>query len=189
MVPPTWWRRIGRPRSRIIGGLPAAACFLLTAAPAAALEELELRLPLLNTNLVVRLDELGNGESLWLGRSDLAELDRATDGAVGRMALRLFSHPLPLPSGVARGLEGSVDSPLLHEALLATTALVRVDGTPVDLNGEALSTALRRSEADGGTPTLLSLLGPCRAGAGRWICSGPPSFSSVFIASRNLLGS
>ncbi len=130
---------------------------LLPARPAGALEELELRLPLLDTNLTIRLDELRDGGSLWSGSSDLAELDRATDGAIGRMALRLFNHSIPLPSGVARGLEGSVGSPLLHEALLATTALVRIDGIPTDLSGAALSEALSLSERDGSV-TLLSLL-------------------------------
>jgi predicted dienelactone hydrolase len=142
---------------RLVTVLLATVAGMGGAAPAAALEELELRIPLLDTRLVVALDELRDGQDLWSGSSDLAELDRATDGAVGRMALRFFNHPIPLPAGVARGLEGSVGSPLLHEALLATTALVRIEGIPTDLSGEALSQALRRSERQGSV-TLLSLL-------------------------------
>ncbi|MEB3321809.1 MAG: hypothetical protein VKI81_03195 [Synechococcaceae cyanobacterium] len=119
-----------------------AATPLLAGKPALALEELELRLPLLDTNLVVRLDELTDHPSLWEGSSDLAEHDRATDGAFGRMA---------------RGLRGSVGSPLLHEALLATTALMRIDGVPTDLSGADLCQPLRSSERKG-TVTFLSLL-------------------------------
>lgn len=126
-------------------------------APAAAVEVLELRLPLSGSNLVVRLEELTSAEDLLAGSSDLAELDRATDGLIGPKVLQLFNHPIQLPPGVARGLEGSVGSPLLHEALLATTALVRVDGLATDLSGETLSRALSLSEREGSV-TLLSLL-------------------------------
>ncbi|MEB3321810.1 MAG: alpha/beta fold hydrolase [Synechococcaceae cyanobacterium] len=149
---------IGRTLRRwLAGGLLLAATPLLAGRPARALEELELRLPLLDTSIVVRLDELGDEDTLWSGDSDLAELDRASDGAIGRQVLQLFHHPVPLPAGVSGGLEGSVGSPLLHQALLATTALVRIDGISTDLSGEALSGALRLSEREGSV-TLLSLL-------------------------------
>ncbi|WP_322758548.1 alpha/beta hydrolase family protein [Synechococcus sp. CBW1107] len=141
----------------LAGSLLAAAPLLLGAEPAVALEELELRLPLIGANLVVRLDELSSAEDLLAGRSDLAELDRASDGVIGPKVLRIFNHPIQLPPGAAKGLQGSVGSPLLREALLATTALVRVDGLPTDLSGEKLSLALSLSEREGSL-TLLSLL-------------------------------
>ena len=141
----------------LAASLLAAAPLLLGAEPAVALEELELRLPLIGANLVVRLDELSSAGDLLAGRSDLAELDRASDGVIGPKVLRLFNHPIQLPPGVAKGLQGSVGSPLLREALLATTALVRVDGLPTDLSGEKLSLALSLSEREGSV-TLLSLL-------------------------------
>lgn len=106
----------------LAGSLLAATPLLLGAEPAAALEELELRLPLIGANLVVRLDELSSAGDLLAGGSDLAELDRASDGVIGPKVLRLFNHPIQLPPGVAKGLQGSVGSPLLREALLATTA-------------------------------------------------------------------
>lgn len=129
----------------------------MSAGPAAALEELELRLHLIDATLLVRLDELNSAEQLLAGSSDLAELDQASDGRVAPLVLRLFNQPIHLPPGAARGLEASVGSPLLQEALLATTALVRVDGLPTDLSGSRLSQALNRSEQEG-TVTLLSLL-------------------------------
>jgi predicted dienelactone hydrolase len=137
--------------------LVAGAALLLGAAPVVALEELELRLPLIDDILVIRLDELSSAEDLLAGSSDLAELDRASDGVIGPKVLRLFNHPIQLPPGVAKGLQGSVGSPLLREALLATTALVRVDGVPTDLSGEKLSEALILSEEEESV-TLLSLL-------------------------------
>ncbi|SBO41748.1 alpha/beta fold hydrolase [Cyanobium sp. NIES-981] len=138
-------------------GLAASATVAVEARPAMALEELELRLPLIGENLVVRLDELSSAEDLLAGSSDLAELDRASDGVIGPKVLRLFNHPIQLPPGVAKGLQGSVGSPLLREALLATTALVRVDGVSTDLSGEKLSEALSLSEQEGSV-TLLTLL-------------------------------
>ena len=141
----------------LASSLLAAAPLLLGAEPAVALEELELRLPLIGANLVVQLDELSSAGDLLAGRSDLAELDRASDGVIGPKVLQLFNHPIQLPPGAAKGLQGSVGSPLLREALLATTALVRVDGLPTDLSGEKLSLALSLSEREGSV-TLLSLL-------------------------------
>ena len=135
----------------------AAIALAVSAGPAAALEELELRLPLIDAKLLVRLDELSGAEQLLAGSSDLAELDRASDGRIAPLVLRLFNQPIHLPPGAARGLEASVGSPLLQEALLATTALVRVDGLPTDLSGSRLSQALNRSE-QAGSVTLLSLL-------------------------------
>lgn len=135
----------------------ATAGSAMAGLPAVALEELELRMPLLNTALVVKLAELDDAQSLLAGSSDLAELDRATDGAIGRMVLQLFNHPIALPAGVSRGLEGAVGSPLLHEALLATTALVKIEGIPTDLSGEKLSEALSTSEQEGSV-TLRNLL-------------------------------
>ncbi|MFQ6538053.1 MULTISPECIES: alpha/beta hydrolase family protein [Aphanothece] len=161
MAHPTWLTprlpRWNRPLLPQILAVLATAGGVAAGQPAVALEELELRLPLVNTPLVVKLAELGNGQSLLAGSSDLAELDRATDGAIGRMVLQLFNHPIALPSGVSRGLAGAVGSPLLHEALLATTALVKIDGIPTDLSGEALSEALSTSEQEGSV-TLLNLL-------------------------------
>lgn len=135
----------------------SAIAVVASAGPASALEELELRLPLIDAKLLVRLDELSGAEQLLAGSSDLAELDRASDGRIAPLVLRLFNQPIHLPPGAARGLEASVGSPLLQEALLATTALVRVDGLPTDLSGSRLSQALNRSE-QAGSVTLLSLL-------------------------------
>ena len=74
--------------------LAATSCLVLQV-PARALEEVVVALPLLQTNLTLNLRELSSPEALINGSSDLAELDRASDGALGRKLLTLFNHPLP----------------------------------------------------------------------------------------------
>ena len=139
------------------GACIAAIALLVEGSPAVALDELELHLPVIDKSLVVRLDELASAEDLLAGTSDLAELDRASDGLIGPRVLKLFNHPIQLPAGGAKGLEGAIGTPLLREALLVTTALVRVDSAPTDLSGEKLSKALSLSGKEGSV-TLLSLL-------------------------------
>ena len=90
----------------------------LTLAPSRtqALERVQMRLPLLETDFTVELNELSNPANLLAGNSDLAELDRATDGAVGRKFVELFNAPLPLQ--VTAVVDTSASSPLLNQALL-----------------------------------------------------------------------
>ena len=68
----------------------------MASAPARALEEVVIEIPLLETRLTVRLDELRSSEALRQGNSDLAELDRATGGAAGRQLRELLLQPVPL---------------------------------------------------------------------------------------------
>jgi len=53
---------------------------LVLAPPVRALEMIEIRLPVVDTNVSVRLEELRSPQSLEEGTSDLAQLDQATDG-------------------------------------------------------------------------------------------------------------
>jgi len=128
---------------------------LIPAGPARALEELVIELPLLKTQLTVKLRELKSAEALRQGSSDLAELDRASNGAVGRQVIDLLRQPVPL--SVKQVAEGSMGSPLVEQAMLVLSSLGRVEGRPADLSGRTLNQALldASSQAD---PTLLSLL-------------------------------
>ena len=84
----------------------------LMAMPAArALEEIVIKIPLLDTDFTVRVGELRDPRTLRTGTSDLAELDRASGGAVGRELLALLNQPVPL--SLAQVANGSVGSPLL----------------------------------------------------------------------------
>ncbi|MDI9405355.1 MAG: alpha/beta fold hydrolase [Chitinophagaceae bacterium] len=123
--------------------------------PARAIDQVVLDLPLLEIGFTVSLRELQDPAALWNGQSDLAELNRASDGAVGRRLIEVFDTPLPIQT---RQVVGQiVGSPLLEQALLAASALGQVDGLPVDPSGTELTVAVERATARGEL-TLLTLL-------------------------------
>ena len=128
---------------------------VIPAAPAWALEEVVIQLPLLKTELTVKLRELKSAEALRQGSSDLAELDRASNGAVGRQVIELLRQPVPL--SVKQVADGSMGSPLVEQAMLVLTSLGSVEGRPADLSGRSLNQALRQAASEA-EPTLLSLL-------------------------------
>lgn len=128
---------------------------LVGAAPAHAIDRVELQLPLLGVGFTVSLRELENPETLWQGQSDLAELNRASGGALGRQIRQVFDTPLPLQT--RQVVDQVVGTPLLEQALLAVTTLGRVDGLQKDLSGRDLQVAVEKASA-GGNLTLLSLL-------------------------------
>ena len=82
---------------RQLTALLLGAGSLLAGAPARALEQIQLSLPLIETPFTIQLRELRDQRSLLSGDSDLAELDRATDGMIGRKLVQAFQTPLPLP--------------------------------------------------------------------------------------------
>lgn len=133
----------------LMGGLA------LTPSRAEALERVQMRLPLLETDFTVELSELSSPASLLAGNSDLAELDRATDGAVGRKFVDLFNAPLPLQ--VTAVVDTSATSPLLNQALLLVSALGGIDGLPEPFTGEDLSRVLDQAAAKGPL-TMLTVL-------------------------------
>lgn len=69
---------------------------LLAGNPVLALEEVLIEIPLLETTVRVSLNELDSAEKLQQGSSYLAELDRATNGAVERQVRSLLLQPVPL---------------------------------------------------------------------------------------------
>jgi predicted dienelactone hydrolase len=142
------------PRRVLIGLISLLA---LAAPPARALEVLEVRIPLLDTSLEIRLNELTDAASLWQGNSDLAELDRATDGALGRKIIRFLNDPLPISSVARESLSKAAGSPLLQQALMALSFLVDLDVRPETYDGSRLLAALEEAERQGPV-TVLSLL-------------------------------
>ena len=123
--------------------------------PAAAVETLYLQGPLGMQRLSVNLQELSSPEALWSGSSDLAELNRATDGRLGRSLQTLFTTPLPLP--VQLGL----DNPMARQVEMLVQSLVepaeRQWQLPVVQAGASLPW-LRQAAASGEPLTLLTLL-------------------------------
>ncbi len=128
---------------------------LLGTLPAKAIDQVELQLPFLDVSFTVSLRELQDPAALWNGESDLAELNRASDGVVGRHLRQVFDTPLPVQT--RNVLDQVVGTPLLEQALLAATALGQVDGLPVDLSGADLARAVEQASA-AGELTLLTFL-------------------------------
>ncbi len=123
--------------------------------PAWALERIDLRLPLLETSFSIKLSEFQKPGGLLSGNSDLAELDRATDGAVGRKIAEFLNYRLPLQT---KAVVGEVaGSALFNQAMLVVSAIGGVDGLPANLDGQEISAVLERAAARGPL-TMFSIL-------------------------------
>jgi predicted dienelactone hydrolase len=148
----------GRQPGRLLGRLLSSALLgagLLAAPPARALEEVIIEFPLLDMEVMVRVPELEDPALLRQGTSDLAELDRASRGALGPKLAEVFNQPVPV--GLVNLAEGSLGSPLLDQALLVLSSLGTVEGADQDFTGDELQAALQAASANG-EPTLLSLI-------------------------------
>jgi len=131
----------------------AAACALALPAPAArAVELLQFRLPLLGNNLSARVSELRSAEALWNGTSDLAELNRATDGLLADHIAVFLNHPLP--RGDFHG------SPMVQQIRVMLKQLIEVDDAENHAikDGDPVQTALRQLRASGRPANLFNLL-------------------------------
>jgi len=120
-----------------------------------ALERVQLQLPLLDLVFNVKVSELGDATTLANGSSDLAEIDRATDGVLGTRIAELFGAPLPVTTKAL--VANAVGTPMFEQALLMASTIGSIDGVPPDLDGSELSTALQQASASGPL-TLQSLL-------------------------------
>jgi len=129
---------------------------LLYPTAAGALETIRLRLPLLETDCVVRVSELRSLGSLLAGHSDLADLDRASGGAIGRRLIDVMRSNLPLElHAVLRQAQGS---PLLDQILLMVGAFGEIDALPDPLDRAAFLQAMERAAAANGGISLLDVL-------------------------------
>lgn len=127
----------------------------LPAAPARALEEIVIQIPLLERSFTGKVSELANPETLQNGKSDLAQLDRARGGGVARQLIALVNQPVPL--SLKHIANGSVGSPLLEQAMLMLSSLGTVEGHAPDLTGETLR-AVRKQASRNSALTMLSLI-------------------------------
>lgn len=142
-------------RRPLLAWLLGLAAPLAWGAPAAALERVELQLPLLDLVFNVKVSELGDAAALANGSSDLAEIDRATDGALGQRITELFAAPLPVTTKAL--VRNMVGTPMFEQALLMASTIGSIDGVPPDLDGSEIATALQEASASGPL-TLQSLL-------------------------------
>jgi predicted dienelactone hydrolase len=141
-----------RPLLALLLGMAAPVGWIT---PAAALERVELHLPLLDLYFDVKVSELGSPAALANGSSDLAEIDRATDGALGRRITELFAAPLPVTTKAL--VRNAVGTPMFEQALLMASTIGSIDGVAPDLDGSDLAAALQKASASGPL-TLQSLL-------------------------------
>jgi len=130
----------------------------LLAAPARALETIRIKLPMIPEAFTLKVSDLRDPRSLAAGNSDLAELNRATNGAIGRQLASLLDSALPLQLGsLARVAQGSS---LLDQVLLLIAALGDVDGlsAPPSSGRDELELALRQAVANDGRLSLADVL-------------------------------
>ena len=144
---------------RLVSGVRAAAFASLLsiswAGSVSAVERLTIELPLLDVNVSLNLKGARTTAELIEANPDLQELDQAGDGSVSRLLAQLLTAPLPQRTSSV--LEQSVGHPLLEQALLAASDLVKVEGLPADTSGRVLSDALQAAYRDG-EPNVLGLL-------------------------------
>ena len=119
---------------RLVSGFRAAAFASLFsiswAGSVSAVERLTIELPLLDVNVSLNLKGARTTAELIEANPDLHELDQAGDGSVSRLLAQLLTAPLPQRTSSV--LEQSVGHPLLEQALLAASDLVKVEGLPAD---------------------------------------------------------
>ena len=133
----------------------AATAVIAGALPVGAIEQVQIRFPFVDESFNLKVSELADPQALLNGNSDLAELDRATDGVIGRGLLQVFKTPLPISGGV---FDQATDSPLVNQSLMVLSSMGALEGLPTKtLTAAQLSAAINKS-AVGGQVTLLSLL-------------------------------
>jgi predicted dienelactone hydrolase len=133
----------------------AATAVIASALPVGAIEQVQIRFPFVDESFNLKVSELADPQALLNGNSDLAELDRATDGVIGRGLIQVFKTPLPISGGV---FDQATDSPLVNQSLMVLSSMGALEGLPTKtLTAAQLSAAINKS-AVGGQVTLLSLL-------------------------------
>ena len=129
------------------------------AAPARAIETIKLKLPFMQDTFTVKVEELRSPEALLQGNSDLAEVNRATDGEIGRKLAALMASPLPMQ--MRSVVRNSMGSALLDQVLLLVSALGEVDGVrqPPSQGSVELEQALQKAASQNtGEVTLVDVL-------------------------------
>jgi len=105
----------------------------------------------LDDTLSARVSELASPEALWAGNSDLAELNRATDGNFAASIEDLVNYPLPQ--------QDYQTSPMVQQVEVLLKQLIEVDPDQRGIvDPEPVRSALGRIKASGQKATLLSLL-------------------------------
>ena len=141
-------------RSRLVS-LMAGLALTVVGTPVSALEQLVLRMPFLETNIVINLGEAETVDQLLRSSPDLEDLRAAGGDSLSNLLEGIFLAPLPPET--RSFLEGSTGQPLLEQVLQSAVALVQLKGVEADTSGRMLTDALIRAERNG-QATVLGLL-------------------------------
>lgn len=148
------WRSAFRGRLVSLGCLGALSVSGM-ALPARAIEDVQVKFPFDLGTYTVKVSELANPKALLNGTSDLAEVDRATDGKIGQMLTKAFLTPLPLSKATFQGDGGTA---IVDQVIEGLAALGELHGlTPQQRSQQEFKAAIKRA-ADAGPVTLISIL-------------------------------
>jgi len=129
--------------------LVLAVSFVST--PAKAVEQLNILLPVLREKLTVQLKELASPAALWAGNSDLAELNRATNGLYASSLLQLLNSPLPI--------QKDFDSAMARQGEVLLRRLIELDlSQPNLLKTDPVLAGIKAAQAKNAQVSLLDVL-------------------------------
>ena len=123
--------------------------------PARAIEVVQVKFPFDLGTYTVKISELANSKALLNGTSDLAEVDRATEGKVGQLLAKGFLTPLPLSKATFQGGGGTA---IVDQVIAGLAALGQLQGLTSQQQSQQVFKAAIKRAADAGPVTLLSIL-------------------------------
>jgi predicted dienelactone hydrolase len=134
------------------GSLAVFDCFTRTLEAA---EQIKILGPLSHEWYTVPIKELSNEKSLRDGSSDLADLDRATNGTIGKQIIKAIHSPLPI-SKVQ--FEKGSESELQQQVLIMLSQFGQLEGLNTNnLSADVLNKAVEEA-SKGGTISLYTLI-------------------------------
>ena len=133
-----------------LGALSVTAMSL----PARAIEVVQVKFPFDLGTYTVKVSELANSKALLNGTSDLAEVDRATDGKIGQLLAKAFLTPLPLSKATFQGGGGIA---IVDQVIAGLAALGQLQGLTSQQSQQEFKAAIKRA-TEAGPVTLSSIL-------------------------------
>ena len=146
-----WRQWLSTPFQAPMAASALGTVLLLSSGSARAIDVLQIRLPLIQEDFSVRINELASPEALWAGKSDLAELNRATNGAYALRLQELLNQPLPM--------QDHLDAPMVRQVELMLKRLIDVPTNEANvLDSGPVQAGMLKLKAEGRQATLLNLL-------------------------------
>ena len=133
-----------------LGALAVTAISL----PARSIEVVQIKFPFDLGTYTVKVSELANSKALLNGTSDLAEVDRATDGKLGQLLAKAFFTPLPLSKATFQGGGGTA---IVDQVIAGLAALGQLQGLTSQQSQQEFKAAIKRA-TEAGPVTLSSIL-------------------------------